>query len=133
MNSLDTNILVYAVSDQDGKKENAAKVLLAEALQRGWPIAAQVYGEFFSVMTRKKYMSRVEARSAIQTYAELMPALPSSVTAHSAALKLATEKQMQYWDALIVAICAENGVKKLYSEDLPGSARPLGVHCVAPW
>jgi predicted nucleic acid-binding protein len=133
MKSLDTSILVYAVSDVDGLKENAAKKLLEEALNSGWPVAAQVYGEFFSVMTRKKYMSRAEARFAIRNYCELMPPLSSSVTAHSAALKLAAEKQMQYWDALIVAICAENGVKKLYSEDLPGSAKPLGVQCIAPW
>jgi predicted nucleic acid-binding protein len=133
MKSLDTNVLVYAVSEHDGLKENAAKKLLEEALKGGWPIAAQVYGEFFSVMTRKKYMSRADARVAIQTFSELMPALASSVTAHSAALKLAAEKQMQYWDALIVAVCAENGVKKLYSEDLPGSVKPLGVHCIVPW
>jgi predicted nucleic acid-binding protein len=66
--------------------------LLEEALKGGWPIAAQVYGEFFSVMNRKKYMSRADARAAIQNYFELMPALPSSVSAHSAALKLAAEK-----------------------------------------
>jgi predicted nucleic acid-binding protein len=133
MKSLDTNVLVYAVSELDGLKENAAKKLLEEALKGGWPIAAQVYGEFFSVMIRKKYMSRTDARAAIQTFSELMPALASSVTAHSAALKLAAEKQMPYWDALIVAVCAENGVKKLYSEDFPGSIKPLGVHCVVPW
>jgi predicted nucleic acid-binding protein len=114
-------------------KENTAKKLLGEALMGGWPIAAQVYGEFFSVMTRKKLMPIADARAAIQNYSELMQALPSSVIAHSAALKLAAEKQMQYWDALIIAVCAEYGVKELYSEDLPGSVRPLGVRCVAPW
>lgn len=133
MNSLDTNVLVYAVSELDGPKETAAKLLLSEALHGSWPIAAQVYGEFYSVMTRKNYMSRIDARAAIQTYLELMPALPSSLTAHAAALKLATERQIQYWDALIIAVCAENGVKKLYSEDLPGSSKPLGVRCVEPW
>jgi predicted nucleic acid-binding protein len=133
MNSLDTNILIYAVSRSEGLKETAARVLLSEALNNAWPIAAQVYGEFFSVMTKKSLMNRMDARSVIQTYAELMPPLPSTVSAHAAALTLATDRQMQYWDALIIAICAENGVKKLYSEDLPGSIKPLGVHCVTPW
>ena len=133
MKSLDTNILIYAVSNAEGLKENTAKLLLEEALKGAWPIAAQVYGEFFSVMVRKKYMAQAEARSTIQMYSELMPALPSSVTAHTAALKLAATKQMQYWDALIVSICAENGVKKLYSEDLPGLVKPLGVQCISPW
>jgi predicted nucleic acid-binding protein len=84
-------------------------------------------------MTKKNLMNRTEARSVIQTYAELMPPLPSTISAHVAALTLATDRQMQYWDALIIAICAENGVKKLYSEDLPGPIKPLGVYCVTPW
>jgi predicted nucleic acid-binding protein len=133
MNSLDTNILVYAVSSSEGLKETTARALLEMALNNAWPIAAQVYGEFFSVMTKKNLMNRTEARSAIQSYAELMPPLPLTISAHAAALKLATDRQMQYWDALIIAICSENGVKKLYSEDLPGSIKPLGVHCVTPW
>jgi predicted nucleic acid-binding protein len=133
MKSIDTNVLVYAVSPDSGTRESACRALLEQGLKNGWPIAAQVYGEFFSVMTRKKLMSRVEARAAIQTFSELMPALPSTVTAHAAALKLATQKQMQYWDALIVAVCAENGVKRLYTEDLPGAVKPLGVSCTTPW
>jgi predicted nucleic acid-binding protein len=133
MKSIDTNVLVYAVSPGEGPRESASKALLEQALTNGWPIAAQVYGEFFSVMTRKKLMSRAEARKAVEAFSELMPALPSTVTAHAAALKLAAQKQMQYWDALIVAVCAENGVKRLYTEDLPGSIKPLGVHCTAAW
>jgi predicted nucleic acid-binding protein len=78
-------------------------------------------------------MNRTEARSVIQTYAELMPPLHSTISAHVAALTLATDRQIQYWDALIIAICTKNGVKKLYTEDLPGSIKPLGVHCVTSW
>jgi predicted nucleic acid-binding protein len=53
MNSLDTNILVYAVSRSEGLKKTAARALLSDALNKAWPIAAQVYGEFFSVKTKK--------------------------------------------------------------------------------
>ncbi len=133
MNSLDTNVFVYAVSDIDGTKEQTAKKLLSRATNAGWPIAAQVYGEFYSLMTRRKYMTRQEALAAVDAFIVVMPALPSTLTAHTAAMRLATDKQMQYWDALIIAICAENGVKKLYSEDTPGTVKPLGVECVSPW
>jgi len=65
--------------------------------------------------------------------------MPSSVTAHNVALNLATEKQVQYWDALIIAICAEHGVTQLYTEDAPsapklpkGSAFRLGDELKSP-
>jgi predicted nucleic acid-binding protein len=133
MNSLDTNILVYAVSELNGEKERIAKSLVDQASNESWPIAAQVYGEFFSVMVRRKYMTRQEANIAVEAFSAVMPPVVSSLAAHAAALKLATARQMQYWDALIIATCAERGVKQLYTEDIPGLAKPLGVRCTSPW
>lgn len=133
MNSLDTNVLVYAVSTADGERENAARKLLGSATTAGWPVAAQVYGEFFAVMTRRQYMTRKAARAAIEAFSAVMPALPSTLTAHAAALKLAAERQVQYWDALIIAVCAEHGVTQLYTEDSPSASRLLGVKCLSPF
>ena len=133
MNSLDTNIFVYSIDSSHGAKHLIARALIERAAKGKWPIAAQVYGEFFSVTTRKGMATREGAREMIETWSAMMPPLPSTVTAHAAALQLATEKQMQYWDALIVATCAERGVKQLYTEDIPGLAKPLGVRCTAPW
>ena len=133
MNSLDTNVLVYAVSTLEDDKEKAARKLLRIATNGGWPVAAQVYGEFFAVMTRRQCMTRKEARGAIESFCAIMPAMPSTVTAHAAALRLAAEKQVQFWDALIIAVCAEHGVTQLYSEDAPSAAQLLGVKCVSPF
>ena len=133
MNSLDTNILVYAVSPAEGRRETLARRLLRSATEAGWPVAAQVYGEFFAVMTRKQLMTRKAAKEAVQTFCSVMPPLGSSVVAHAAALKLAADKQLQYWDALIIAVCAEHGVKQLFTEDLPSAPRLLGVKCVSPF
>ena len=133
MNALDTNVLVYAVSTLDGEKEKAARNILARAANEGWSIPAQVYGEFFAVMTRRQSMTRKEARAAIEAFSAVMPAMPSTVTAHVAALKLAAERQVQYWDALIIAVCAEHGVTRLYTEDRPSAATLLGVKCVSPF
>ena len=133
MNSLDTNVLVYAVSALEGEREKTARKLLRTATSAGWPVAAQVYGEFFAVMTRRQTMSRKEARSAIEAFCAVMPPIPSTITAHAAALKLAAEKQVQYWDALIIAVCAEHGVTQLYTEDAPSAAKLLGVRCVSPF
>lgn len=133
MNSIDTNVLVYATDDTVSAKYTAARSLLERALKAGWPIAAQVYGEYYSVVTRKRLASRISARRAIEAWAALMPPIPSSVTAHNAALNLAAEKQVQYWDALIIAVCAEHGVTQLYTEDAPSAPKLLGVKCVSLW
>ena len=44
----------------------------------------------------------------------------------NAALNLATEKQVQYWAALIIAICAEQGETQIYTEDAPSAPKLLG-------
>ena len=133
MNSLDTNVLVYAVSDTDGIRGKTARKLLRRASQAGWPIAAQVYGEFYAVMIRRQMMSRKDARAAIDAFSAVMPPLPSTINAHAAALALATEKQVQIWDALIIAVCAENGVTQLLTEDAQSASKLLGVKCVSPF
>ena len=133
MNSLDTNVLVYAVSTAEGDKEKTARKIMRAATNAGWPIPAQVYGEFYSIMTRRLCMTRKQARSAIDAFCAVMPPMPSTVTAHAAALKLAAEKQVQYWDALIIAVCAEHGVTQLYTGDARSAAKLLGVKCVSPF
>ena len=114
-------------------RENIARKLLRRASLGGWPIAAQVYGEFYAVMIRRQLMSRKEARAAIDTFSAVMPPLPSTIAAHAAALALATEKQVQIWDALIIEVCAENGVTRLLTEDFPSAAKLLGVKFVSPF
>ncbi len=133
MNSLDTNVLVYAVSASGGSREHTARELLTRACNAAWPIAAQVYGEFFAVMIRRQLMTRKAARLAVEAFCAVMPPLGSTTTAHAAALKLAADKQVQYWDALIIAVCAEHGVSQLFTEDAPSAAKLLGVRCVSPF
>ena len=133
MSSIDTSVLVYATDETVSAKHTSARRLLGRALKGGWPIAAQVFGEYFSVVTKKRLASRISARKVIEARAALMPPIPSSVTAHNAALNLATEKQVPYWDALIIAICAEHGVTQLYIEDTPSAPKLLGVKRGLPW
>jgi predicted nucleic acid-binding protein len=133
MRSLDTNIFIYCIDAKDPRKHDAAINLLARAIDGQWPVAAQVYGEFYSVATRKGLATRAGALDMIETWQALLVPLPSSVLAHACALKLAAAKQVQYWDALIIAICAENGVKTLYSEDAPSAKKLLGVQITSPF
>ena len=133
MNSLDTNVLVYAADSSEPVKQAVALRLVAKASREAWPLCAQVYGEFFNAAIRRKHASRAEAHAVIDAWKLLMPPIASSLTAHDVALELAATHQVQYWDALIIATCAEHGVKQLYTEDGPGITKPLGVRCTDPF
>lgn len=68
--------------------------------------------------------------SLVQSYQVVYPD-PSVV---AKAIGLVRGRQLQYWDALIIASCAHAGVKTLYSEDLPGRMDGVveGVRVVNP-
>jgi predicted nucleic acid-binding protein len=131
--SLDTNILIYAFDASEAEKHLIASEFLARASKGSWPIPSQVYGEFYNATLRRKMATRALAMQTISVWQTLMPPIASSIEAHGEALALATQHQLPYWDALIIATCAEHGIKTLFTEDAPSAKRPLGVACKNPF
>jgi len=112
MDFFDTNVFVYAFSD--GPKQANARLLLAE----GGLISAQVL-KFTNVLRSKLWRGWVDVESAIALvharFAEIMP-LTSDM--HAAAVALARDHGVSFYDALIIAAALEGGCARLYSEDL---------------
>jgi predicted nucleic acid-binding protein len=133
--SLDTNILVYATSADAAplKHQISKKLLEGLFLAEQGCLAGQVLSEFMSVVIRKKTMSHALAGEVLSVWSQTAKVLDASPVAYEKAWKLASEHKYQVWDALIIAICAEHGVKTLYSEDTGSLKRPLGVHVVNPF
>ena len=131
--SLDTNILIYAADDGEPVKQAHAQKLMRLAFEQSWSVCSQVYGEFFNAVIRRQRATRAQASVQIATWQRLLPSISSSTDAHAQALKLAAMYQLQYWDALVIATCAEHGITRLYSENLPGVKQPLGVRCIDPF
>ncbi len=71
--------------------------------------------------------------AAGSTWSQAARVLSASAVAYIQAWKLTAPHQYQVWDALIVAVCAEHGVKKLYSEDAGFMKKPLGVQEINPF
>ena len=71
--SLGTNIFGYCIDATDTKKHQVALALLARAIDAHWPVAAQVYGEFYTVATRNGLASRAGAFEMIETCSEVAP------------------------------------------------------------
>ena len=75
----------------------------------------------------------LKARAALMHHIRARIEKDGLTQTKAAALALATTHQVQYWDALIIASCAEHGVKQFYTEDGPGITKPLGVRCTDPF
>jgi predicted nucleic acid-binding protein len=110
----DTNVLVYAVGQQDTRTETAEALLEA-----GGVVSVQVLNELAAVMQRKLRMPWDEISEALSAIRVLCPA-PVALTldTHDAAVQLARQHGWHIYDALIVAAALEAGCATLWSEDL---------------
>ena len=133
--SLDTNILVYAMAtDAPPLKRQVALELLARLFRHPQgALVGQVLSEYLSVVLRKKLASQEFALETVQIWSQAARVLDASAPAYLQAWTLAATHKYQVWDALIIAICAEHGVKTLYSEDAGSLKRPLGVQVINPF
>lgn len=133
--TVDTGILVYATEvDVSAVKHRIARQLLARlGLGAQAFLIGQVMGEFVNVMLRKRVMSHVQAFEAVDLLSQGVLVLGASRESYAQAWELVGKHKYQMWSALIIAICAEHGVKTLYSEDAGPLRRPLGVHVINPF
>jgi predicted nucleic acid-binding protein len=111
---LDTNVLIYAVAQNDLRGTRAEKLLAA-----GGVISVQVLNEFVSVTRRKVGMAWGEVTEALDAIRILCPLpVPITVDTHEAALRIAQEYGFGIYDALIAAAALEADCATLYSEDM---------------
>ena len=125
MIALDTNVLLYACDRADSKRQQIAIDLVANS--RDGVLLWQVACEFVAA-SRKLSAQGFTASDAWNRLAEFLAVLPL-VLPTAGVLKrgqrLHATQGVSFWDALILAACAEAGVETLYSEDVPGL--PLGT------
>ncbi len=110
----DTNVLVYAIGEQDARTPTAEALL-----SRGGLISVQVLNELASVAVRKLRMSWPDVAEALEAIRILCPdPVPITVEVHDAALRLAGQYGFHIYDALIVAAALDADCATLYTEDL---------------
>lgn len=131
--ALDTNILAYAEGIGDADR-CAEAILLIERLPAEFVLLpAQTLGELFRVLTGKAKRGAESSREAILSWADSFEVVDSSWTAFQAAIDLAIDHRLQIWDALIMAVAAENHCRILLSEDMHSSFIWGGVTVVNPF
>lgn len=131
--ALDTNILAYAEGIGDAARCAAAIRLIEQLPAALVLIPAQTLGELFRVLTGKAKREAGLSRKAIMTWADSFEIADSSWTAFQAAMDLVTDHRLQIWDALIMAVAAENRCRLLVSEDLQNGFIWRGITVINPF
>jgi predicted nucleic acid-binding protein len=109
----DTNVLIYAVANEDRRSARAE-----ELLGSGGVVSVQVLNEFVAVVRRKLSMPWRDVLLALEAFRVLCPSpLAVTIEMHEAALIIAEKYGYKIYDALVVAAALKSGCGVLYSED----------------
>ena len=130
---VDTNILLYAVSNHPSEREKARtaqRLLLSEDIA----LSVQVLQEFYAnaIHPRKLSFTRSEAVAFCQVWMEFSVAsLTIDTFVH--ALQLSARFSLSHWDAVIIASAQESGCATLFSEDFQHGRNYNGVRVINPF
>lgn len=119
---LDSNVLIYWLG-LARKPDELIKIARAQALVEGisakqaLAVPGQALGEAYNVFTRAG-RTRDDAHRRLQPILRTYELLTPTHATYAAALDLAVRHKLQFWDALIIRISAENGCDLLLSEDM---------------
>lgn len=126
---VDTNVLIYAHDVDAGRKHEIARAVLRELwMQRTGVLSTQVLQEFYVNATRKirKPLTKPDARSVLDNYA---PWCADAITTVDikAACQIEDQADIGFWDALIIAVAARSGARRVFTEDLNAGQVIAGV------
>ena len=131
--ALDTNVLVYAEGWGDDARCKLAGDLIARLKPTDSIVAVQVLGELSRVLTSKIKKSGSEVRELLLSWSDGVVVADTTWTAFQSAMDLSVDHQISMWDALILAVAAENKCRLLLSEDFQNGFTWRGVTVVNPF
>jgi predicted nucleic acid-binding protein len=131
---LDTNILLYGISD---RPDEAAKRQIADDLldhdRNG--LSVQVLQEFYHQATRPTRTDAISHGTAVALVHRLcrFPVLPMTVDLMQDAFAVRKASGYSYWDSAIIAAAAALGCAEVMTEDMQHNHRIAGVRIVNPF
>ena len=134
MRFLDTNILVYAVTDDDPRKREIAIDLITHSLEVNHDgcISTQVLQEFCNTMYKKTKRTRQEIDALLDGFRDLLKTdVTIDLVRH--AIDVKEEYGIQFYDALIVSTAEKLGCTEIVSEDLNPDQTYRGMTVVNPF
>jgi predicted nucleic acid-binding protein len=131
--ALDTNLLVYAEGFGDELRCGKALHLIEQLTDQELILPAQALGELTRVLIGKAKRTPTASRDAVLGWADSFEVADSTWPAFQAAFDLIADHQLSMWDALILAVAAENHCRLLLSEDFHNGFTWRGVTVVDPF
>jgi predicted nucleic acid-binding protein len=132
---VDTNVLVYAFDKSDSPKQRVAQQLINQLMDEDrLRVSTQVLQELFVTLTRK-VSQRCSIQEALEVLEDLTawPLITIDYAAIRAAVELAQQAILSFWDALVLVAAARSGAEVLYTEDLNDGQKILGVRITNPF
>lgn len=131
--ALDTNILAYAEGLGDQRRCAIALDVVGRLPSRDIVLPAQTLGELSRVLAAKAKRTPSQVREAALSWADSFAVADSTWFAFQAALDLTVDHRLPIWDALILAVAAENHCRILLSEDFQDGFTWRGVTVANPF
>jgi predicted nucleic acid-binding protein len=133
MIALDTNLLIYACDRADTQRQQIAIDLIANSTDGVllWQVACE-----FIAASRKlsaQGFAPSDAWNRLAEFLTLFPLILPTAGVLERGQRLHATHGVSFWDALILAACAEARVEILYSEDVPGIPLPGPLKVVNPF
>jgi predicted nucleic acid-binding protein len=132
--ALDTNIFIYAITDEeaDGRHQQACDLLLKIAPT--YPVLPlPVIGEFLNVCRRRKRVSFTSAIARADHMIRMYNCIPATPSDYLRAGTMSHRYKIQYFDALIITVAARAGAKLLLSEDMQDGLEVAGLRVLNPF
>jgi predicted nucleic acid-binding protein len=132
--AIDTNILIYAISPDDGQGRTTAALDLLDQLGQVVPILPlQVVGEYLNVARRRHDIDLAQAVERIEAIMTAHRCEPSLAEDFLQAVSISATYDLQYFDALIIAVSSRSGASMLLSEDMQDGLEVAGLRVVNPF
>lgn len=131
--TFDTNILIYAVDRNAGRRHDIAKQFVAKAVFADCALTLQSLAEFFHATTRKGNLPAKEAMAFVTDWRSVFPVMAADETALNDAMEAVQDHGLSFWDALLWATARNAGCSLLVSEDFQHGRQLGGVEFVSPF
>jgi len=132
---VDTSVLVYGFNKSDSPKKQIGQQLLKELTDNDLlRMSTQVLQELFVTLTRKVHQrcSSSEALEILE-YLTAWPVMAIDYASIRAAIGLADQAKLSFWDSLVAVAAARAGASVLYTVDLNDGQEILGVRIRNPF
>jgi len=112
---LDTNIIIYAYSEDEIEKANIANKIINEYQCF---ISTQVVNEVSNVFFKKFNLSSQEVLSVVEELERFLTIIQFDIDTIKYAYKIKDKYKFSYFDSLIIATALNHNCQILYTEDM---------------